>query len=175
MNAFVGKSKIQLMGLPNGVTAEPLEVDSETKEVVFTLTAKPEATVGISKQVTAQFAIEKNGQSLTANCAAGGVVRVDRGEKNVVKAAATPIEVAKAAPAPTAPPTTPAPAAPTPAKPAATPAPDPAAAKTPAPPAPAPAASAPVKPAPAAPAAPAPAKPAPAPTPAPASSVPPAK
>lgn len=137
-NAFDGKAKIELMGLPNGVTADPQEVTTDTKEVVFNLTAKPEATVGIQKQVTAQVAVTKNGQSLTVNCAAGGVVRVDKGEPSAKPA---PITVANAAGAPA-----PAPAA----KPAAPaiPATPPAPAPKPAAPTPAPAAPASPNPAP---------------------------
>lgn len=140
-NAFDGKAKIELMGLPNGVTAEPQEVTTDTKEVVFNLTAKPEATVGIQKQVTAQVAVTKNGQSLTVNCAAGGVVRVDKGEPGAKPA---PITVANAAGAP----------APAPPPPAAKPA-APAAQATPPAPTPKPAAPAPAAEKPPAPAAPA--------------------
>jgi len=187
-NAFEGKAKIELMGLPNGVTAEPQEVTTETKEVVFNLTAKPEATVGIQKQVTAQVAITKNGQALTVNCAAGGVVRVDKGEPG---AKAAPIAVANAAgtPAPASPPPA---AAPAPAPKAAAPAPasgapqtTPAPAGKPAAPAPGATAPAPAdtsKPQTPAPAAPKPSNPAPAaptppaaaPTPAPANASTPA-
>ncbi|RFC42503.1 MAG: pre-peptidase C-terminal domain-containing protein [Verrucomicrobia bacterium] len=172
-NPFEGKAKIELLGLPNGVTAEPQEVDAETTEIVFNLVAKPEASLGIQKQVTAQFSVQKNGISLTANCAAGGVLRVDRPDPSAKPA---PIAVAKAAtPAatPPTPPATPPPAAAP--KPAAAPtaapaaAPAPVAAPKPAPTAPAPAKAAVTQPVPATPT---PAKPAPAAAPAPAPNTP---
>jgi hypothetical protein len=157
---FEGKVKIELLGLPNGVSAEPQEADSKTKQVTFALKAKPDAALGMQKQVTAQFTLEKNGVSISANCAAGGILRVDRGEVvAAAKPAAAPAPTTPAAPA-TAPvaastPATPAPGAPVAPAPAAaaTPAPAPAPAAKPA----APAAGAPVAPAPAAAATPAPA------------------
>jgi hypothetical protein len=140
---FEGKAKIELMGLPNGVTAEPQEATSESTELVFNLSAKPEASLGIQKAVTAQFTIQKNGTPLTANCATAGIVRVDKGDPAVLALAKAAQAAAAAAAVP------PAPAAPTPAaapKPAAAPtapaAPVPPAAK-PAPEAPKPAAAAP--------------------------------
>ncbi len=165
---FEGKAKVELMGLPNGVTAEPLEATAETTELVFNLTAKPEASLGIQKAVAAQFTIQKNGISLTANCATGGIVRVDKGDPAVIAMAKA--AQAAAAAAPTTPPGAPAPAAPAPPKPAAAaptppPAPKPAAPAVPAPPA-AKASSEAPKPAgaPAGPSAPAPAPAAPKPT-----------
>jgi hypothetical protein len=149
---FEGKAKIELMGLPNGVTAEPQEATPETTELVFNLSAKPEASLGIQKAVTAQFTVQRNGIPLTANCATGGIVRVDRGDPAVLAlakaaqaaAAAAPATPPAAAPAPAAAPK-PA-AAPAPMPPAATPAPKPAPAPAP------PAAAAPTaKPAPEAP------------------------
>jgi len=117
---FEGKAKIELVGLPNGVSAQPLEIDSQSKEVLFAITAKPDAALGIQKQVTAQFTIVKNGQQLTANCATGGLIRVDRADPAAsapVAAAAkpqTPATPAVATPTPAPAPTVaaPAPAAP---------------------------------------------------------------
>jgi hypothetical protein len=147
---FEGKVKIELLGLPNGVSAEPQQADSTTKQVTFALKAKPDAALGMQKQVTAQFTLEKNGVSISANCAAGGILRVDRGE---VVAAAKP-----ASPLAATTPATPAAAPVAAAKPAMPAAGAPAAPATAAPaaPAPAPAAAAkPVMPAAGAPAAPA--------------------
>jgi hypothetical protein len=188
---FDGKAKIELMGLPNGVSAEAQEATAETTELVFNLTAKPEATIGIQKSVTAQFTIQRNGVSLTANCASGGIVRVDKGDPAVLAlakaaqaaaAATPPAAPAPTAPAAPAPAAAPKPAAPAPmATPPGAPAPKPASPAAAAPPAaPAPPAAKPA-PAPAAPAAPTPApkaaaeapKPAPAaPAPAPAAPAP---
>ena len=107
---FDGAVKIELLGLPNGVIAEPQQVDAKTKQVIFPLKAKSDAALGMQKQVTAQFTIEKNGVSISANCASGGIVRVDRGELIASAKPATPAAAAPAAPAPTAPAAAPAPA-----------------------------------------------------------------
>ena len=161
---FEGKVKIELLGLPNGVSAEPQQADSTTKQVTFALKAKPDAALGMQKQVTAQFTLEKNGVSISANCAAGGILRVDRGE--VVAAAKPASPLAATTPAT---PATPAAAPVAAAKPAMPAAGAPAAPATAAPAAPAPAPAAAAKPvmpaagAPAAPATAAPAVPAPAP------------
>jgi hypothetical protein len=120
---FEGKAKIELLGLPNGVTAEPLEATQETTELVFNLSAKPEATVGIQKAVTAQFTVQRNGIALTANCAAGGIVRVDKGDPEVLALAKAQAAKAAAPATPPPPAAAPAPAAAKPAPPAATPAP----------------------------------------------------
>ncbi|MEI6872556.1 MAG: hypothetical protein WCL08_09765, partial [Verrucomicrobiota bacterium] len=105
-SAFEGTIKVELMGLPNGVSAEPVEINAETKEALFTITAKPDAALGIQKQVTAQLTMEKNGQKLTANCATGGVLRVDKADPAAVladgKGAAQPAVAPAVAPAPTA-------------------------------------------------------------------------
>jgi hypothetical protein len=126
---FEGKAKIELMGLPNGVTADSQDATPETTELVFNLSAKPEASLGIQKAVTAQFTVQKNGVPLTANCATGGIVRVDKGDPAV-------LALAKAAQA-AAPATPPAAAAPKPAAAPAPPAVAPAQKPAPAPPAPA--------------------------------------
>jgi hypothetical protein len=158
---FEGKAHVELLGLPNGVSAQPQEIDSQSKEVFFAITAKPDAALGIQKQVTAQFTIVKNGQQLTANCATGGLIRVDRADPAATAPVAaapkpqTPATPAVAAPAPAPTVAAPAPPAPvaaapkpqmpaTPAVAAPTPAPTVAA---PAPPAPVAAASKPQTPA----------------------------
>jgi|GEM_PF-231277 len=170
---FEGKAKIELLGLPNGVSAEPLEIDSQSKEAVFAITAKPDAALGIQKQVTAQFTIVKNGQQLTANCATGGLIRVDRAEPAATAPVAaapkpqTPATPTVAAPAPAPTVAAPAPAAPVAAAPKPqTPATPTVAAPTPAQTVAAPAPAAPVAaaPKPQTPAAPAVAAPTPAPT-----------
>jgi hypothetical protein len=96
-SAFEGKAKLELLGLPNGVSSTPVEIDADAKEAVFTITAKPDAALGSQKQVTAQFTLSKNGQALSANCASGGLLRVDKAEP--VPATPTP-PVANSTPVP---------------------------------------------------------------------------
>lgn len=98
---FKGKLKVELFGLPNGVTSEAREVDAETTEVEFPLKATAEASVGLLKQVIAQLTIARSGVNLVATCASGGILRVDRGSapaKTSSTAAAEAISVAKSEP-----------------------------------------------------------------------------
>jgi len=92
---FKGKLKLELLGLPTGVTAEPKEVDAETNEVEFPLEATAEAAVGLQKQVIAQFTVSRGGVDLVATCATGGIIRVDRGSA-VKTSAAAPADVSVA-------------------------------------------------------------------------------
>ena len=145
---FEGKAHVELLGLPNGVSAQPQEIDSQSKEVFFAITAKPDAALGIQKQVTAQFTIVKNGQQLTANCATGGLIRVDRADPAAsAPVAAAPKPQMPATPAVAAPAPAPTVAAPAPPAPVAA-APKPQTPATPAVAAPAPAVAAPAAPAP---------------------------
>jgi hypothetical protein len=93
---FEGKLKVELLGLPTGVTAEPREVDAQTTEIEFPLTATQEAAVGLQKQVIAQFTVARGGVELVATCATGGIIRVDRGAAAKTSGNGTaPISVAK--------------------------------------------------------------------------------
>lgn len=99
---FPGKIRIELLGLPSGVTAEPREVDAEATEVIFPLKAADNAAVGLQKQVIAQFTVSRGGVNLVATCASGGILRVDRGTQSKTSSteASPPISVAKNTPAP---------------------------------------------------------------------------
>jgi len=76
---FEGKATVQLVSLPTGVSCEPKEFTKDDKEVRFQLKAEPNAQVGQSKQVIAQFTLVKDGEPMVANIAAGGILRVDKG------------------------------------------------------------------------------------------------
>jgi hypothetical protein len=75
---FEGKAKLALLSLPNGVTAEPVEITKEDKEVRFKIKAAPEAQVGQHKQLIAQFTLEKDGEPMVNTVASGGILRVDK-------------------------------------------------------------------------------------------------
>jgi hypothetical protein len=112
---FEGKAKVELLGLPLGVTAKPVEITQEDTLATFELTAATTATIGLNKQVVVQCTFFKDGSPVVSTCARGGILRVDKPD-------APPAPVV-AAVAPTAPPSgsTPAEKAATPA--AASPAP----------------------------------------------------
>lgn len=94
---FAGKIRVELLGLPSGVTAEPQDVAADANEVVFPLKASENAALGLQKQVIAQFTLSSGGVNLIATCATGGLLRVDRGvaPKNSSSAGASSISVAK--------------------------------------------------------------------------------
>ena len=76
---FEGKAKIALMGLPQGVTAEPREITKDDKEVEFTLKAAPDAAAGQHRALFCQFTLTEHGEPMTSSFAQGGVLRVDKG------------------------------------------------------------------------------------------------
>jgi len=75
---FEGKAKVVLVSLPSGVTCEEREITKDDKEVRFKLKASADAQVGQHRQVVAQFTLEKNGEPMVSNIAAGGILRVDK-------------------------------------------------------------------------------------------------
>ena len=77
-NAFEGKAKIALIGLPQGVTAEEREITKDDTEVKFALKATPTAQVGQAKTVFASFTLVRDGETMTNTIASGGILRVDK-------------------------------------------------------------------------------------------------
>lgn len=64
--------------MPAGVTAAPLEITKDDREVKFVIKATPEAQAGQHKQVIAQFTLEKDGEKMVNTVASGGILRVDK-------------------------------------------------------------------------------------------------
>ncbi|HEY2341654.1 MAG TPA: hypothetical protein VGH90_01435 [Chthoniobacteraceae bacterium] len=77
--AFDGKAKITLQGLPAGCTADPQEITKDDKEVKFNVKASKDAQVGQHRNLFCEFRLEKDGEPMTATFARGGVLRVDKG------------------------------------------------------------------------------------------------
>jgi hypothetical protein len=77
--AFDGKAKITLQGLPAGCTADPQEITKDDKEVKFAVKANKDAQVGQHRNLFCEFRLEKDGEPMTATFARGGVLRVDKG------------------------------------------------------------------------------------------------
>ena len=77
-NAFEGKAKIALVGLPQGVTSEEREITKDDTEVKFTLKATPTAQVGQAKTIFASFTLVRDGETMTNTIASGGILRVDK-------------------------------------------------------------------------------------------------
>lgn len=81
---FEGKAKVALVGLPQGVTSEEVEITKDSTEAKFTLKATPDAQAGQHKTVFASFTLVKDGETMTNTIASGGILRVD---KNTAKVA----------------------------------------------------------------------------------------
>jgi hypothetical protein len=115
---FEGTAKVELLGLPAGVTAKPVEITPGQTLATFEVQAAPNATLGLNRQVVVLCSLQKNGHLVTSTCARNGVLRVDRPDNPPPSAppAAPPQPApAAAAPAPVKPAVSAAsPAAPTP-------------------------------------------------------------
>jgi hypothetical protein len=64
---FEGNAKAELLGLPPGTSAEPLEFNEETKELVFDLRTTKGTPVGNHKSLFCQTTIMQNGEPIVAN------------------------------------------------------------------------------------------------------------
>ena len=73
---FEGKATAQLIGLPNKATADPIELDASTEELIFQVKTDPETPVG-KHGLYCQLQVTVNGEVVTSN--AGGVeLQVDK-------------------------------------------------------------------------------------------------
>ena len=105
---FEGKAKVELLGLPVGVTSKPVEITQEDTLATFELAAASTATIGLNKQVVVQCTFTKDGTPVVSTCARNGILRVDR--PDVAAAAPTTAPAPVVPVAKTAPPATPTPA-----------------------------------------------------------------
>ncbi len=61
---FEGNAKAELLGLPPGVSAEPVEFNKDTKELVFQVKTTKATPVGNHKSLFAQVTITQNGEPI---------------------------------------------------------------------------------------------------------------
>lgn len=74
---FEGKAKIQLMGLPNKVTAVEKEFTKDDKEVQFEVQAEKGSPAGRHSGLFCTVTVTQNGEPIVQNIAQGGVLRID--------------------------------------------------------------------------------------------------
>jgi hypothetical protein len=74
---FEGKAKIQLLGLPNKVTAADREFSKDDTEVKFEVQAEKGSPAGRHTSLFCQVSVMQNGEPIVQNIAQGGVLRVD--------------------------------------------------------------------------------------------------
>lgn len=84
---FEGNAKVEVFGLPNKVAAAPLEVNKESKDLVFKLTTDATSPAGNHNNVFCRVTVMENGEPVVHNLGTGKL-RID-----------TPLPPKKAAPA----------------------------------------------------------------------------
>jgi hypothetical protein len=100
-----GPAEAILVGLPHNVTAEPLKITNETKQLVFNITTKEDSPAGNHKNIFCRVTASTNNEPVMHNQLGVTELRID---KPLPKPVEKPAEVAKkeepkpAAPAPPA-------------------------------------------------------------------------
>ncbi|HUQ71521.1 MAG TPA: PPC domain-containing protein, partial [Planctomycetaceae bacterium] len=92
--AYEGEAQVTLLGLPNKVTAEPMKLTKNLKELIFKLKAEADAPPGMNKNVFCQITITQDGEPIQHNLGSG-VLRVDKPlppKPNAAPVAAAPAE-----------------------------------------------------------------------------------
>lgn len=74
---FEGPAQATLLGLPNKVTATPLEIQKDTSELVFKVKAEADAPPGMNKNLFCQVVVMEQGEPVTHNLGTGQL-RVDQ-------------------------------------------------------------------------------------------------
>lgn len=99
---FPGSAKVQLLGLPNKVTAPVMEITKDTKELAFKITVDKTSPAGQHRNLFCQVVITQNGEQIIENTG-GTELRIDVPLPKVVAAAPKPAARPKAEPAKAAP------------------------------------------------------------------------
>ncbi len=73
---YVGPAKVTLIGLPNKVTTEPLDVNKDLAELVFKIKTDKESPAGNHKNLFCQVVVIENGEPILHNLG-GGALRID--------------------------------------------------------------------------------------------------
>jgi hypothetical protein len=100
---FAGPAKIELLGLPNKVTTEPLEVTKETAEIVFKLKTDATSPAGNHNNLLCRVTVTENGEPIVHSIG-NGRLRIDVPlPPKKTEAAPTPMPVAQKPATPAAP------------------------------------------------------------------------
>ncbi|WP_457795385.1 PPC domain-containing protein [Horticoccus sp. 23ND18S-11] len=75
--AFEGPAVARLVGLPNGTTAEPVEITKDSAEAVFDVVTTEKSPLGNHKSVFCSVVVKKNEEPITHVIATGSVLRID--------------------------------------------------------------------------------------------------
>jgi hypothetical protein len=99
--AFEGNAKAELMGLPPGATAAPVEFNKDAKELAFDVKTTKDTPVGSHKSLFCQVTIMQNGEPIVGTVGATEL-QVNAPPAAAPAAAATPAPAAAQAAAPAA-------------------------------------------------------------------------
>lgn len=98
---------VTLLGLPHKVTAEPMQVTAETKELVFKVKTEADSPEGTHKNIFCQVTVTENNESIVHARVGDSELRIDKPLPMPVAAptpAPMPVAAVAAEPAPVAPP-----------------------------------------------------------------------
>ena len=77
LNAFEGKAKVKMNGLTSGLKTNEVEIDKNSKTVVFSLDVDPKTRRGTHKNMFISVYIPYAGKTLAQNLYTGGQIRID--------------------------------------------------------------------------------------------------
>ena len=104
---FEGEATVELLGLPNRVTAEPLKFTKDGKDLVFKIKTDKVSPAGTHKSVFCRVTISANGEPITHARVGGTALRIDKPLPPKVaapKPKPTPAKAVAKKPAPSKPP-----------------------------------------------------------------------
>ncbi len=93
-------AQVTLLGLPHKVTAEPLQITAETKELVFKVKTEADSPAGTHKNVFCQVTVVENNESIVHARVGNSELRIDQPLPMPTAPAPMPVAAAAAAPAP---------------------------------------------------------------------------
>lgn len=97
---FAGGAKVTLVGLPNKVVTDPMEINKDQAELIFKIKTDKESPAGNHKNLFCQVVVMENGEPILHNLG-GGALRIDV-PLPPKKDAPPPMPVVAAAPMPAA-------------------------------------------------------------------------
>ena len=74
---FEGEAEARLTGLPEGVSAAPVMIRADTREVVFEVVASEKSPVGSHKNLSCRVTVRQSGEPVVHIIAPGSVLRID--------------------------------------------------------------------------------------------------
>jgi hypothetical protein len=74
--AFEGKAKVKLVGLPDKVTAPEIEITKESKEAVFDVQIDAKVPAGSHRALSCSVDIRKDGETISQSIAPYSVLRI---------------------------------------------------------------------------------------------------